>query len=92
MFTASKVLRIGRISTDLSISKQLLMHAALGVVIVCAVLAGLLIFNVGSLWALLWQAEEAAMLLSVVALQFGVGFATFSVATGVFMLRRRAND
>ena len=62
------------------------------VVIGWAVLAGLLVFNVGSLWTLLWQAEEAPMLLSLVALQFGVGFATFSVATGVFMMRSRAKD
>jgi hypothetical protein len=66
----------------------LLGHAALGLVIGWALLAALLMGDVAGLGTLLAHSPEAAVLLPVLALQFGVGFTVFVAATGLFLLQR----
>jgi hypothetical protein len=87
MLTALKLAPVRRSSAHLTIGQQLLIHAAAGVLIGWAVLASLLALDVGHLGTLLRQADQAAMILAMLALQFGAGFAVFVMATGVFLLR-----
>ena len=49
-------------------------------------LAGLFLFDVAGLASLLADAEDAAFVLALIAVQFAVGFATFTVATAVFLM------
>src|SRR3954451_6432714 len=65
-------------------SGQLAGHAAMGLVVGVAVLAGLLATNAMGLRSLLLGSSDLGYLaLLVLALQFGAGFATFAVVTAL---------
>lgn len=67
---------------------SLLLNAVAGLVVGWGVLAALLLADVARLGSLLAGSTEAPLLLAVLALQFGVGFAAFAAATGLFLLPR----
>jgi hypothetical protein len=66
----------------------LLGHACLGVLVGWGLLAALLIGDAGGLGSLLALSPERFVLLPAMAAQFGIGFAVFSTATALFLLRR----
>ena len=68
----------------------LLAHALLGVLVGWALLAAVLMGDIAGLGTLLAQSPDATLLLAVLALQFGLGFAVLVMATGLFLLPREA--
>jgi hypothetical protein len=64
-------------------SGQLAGHAAMGLAVGVAVLAGLLATDAMGLRSLLGSSDLGYLALLVLALQFGAGFATFAVVTAL---------
>ena len=89
MLTTSKLVRVGRTAAPVSIGRQLLLHAAAGMVLGWALLAGLVATDVANLGTLIWHDEAAPVVLALLGLQFGGGFAALTTATAVFMLPRK---
>ena len=89
MITKSKIIPLGRTTASVSIGRQLLHPAAAGMVLGWAVLAGLLAVDAANLGTLIQHDEAAAVILALLALQFGAGFATLATATAVFMQPRK---
>jgi hypothetical protein len=66
----------------------LLLNALTGLVVGWSVLAALLLADVAGLGTLFAGSPEAPLLLGVLVFQFGIGFAAFAAATGLFLLPR----
>jgi hypothetical protein len=71
-----------------AVARSLLLNALTGLVVGWGVLGALLLADVAGLGTLLAGSREAPLLLAALAMQFGVGFAVFAAATGLFLLPR----
>jgi hypothetical protein len=65
--------------------RRLLVQAGLGALLGWAVLAGLLLTDAAGLATIVLGSDLSAVALTMLALQFGAGFATFAVATAMAM-------
>jgi hypothetical protein len=65
--------------------RRLLVQAGVGALLGCGVLAGLLLTDAAGLATIVLGSDLSAVALTLLALQFAAGFATFAVATAMAM-------
>lgn len=71
---------------------HLLGHAAIGAAVGWGVLAALIETDAGGLGSLLAEAEDGPVVLVLLSLQFGAGFATFAAVTSMAMTELGADQ